>query len=51
MTAKPYLEAAHLADEDDLETMRSLRDIYARTGDDEKMLDLTGKIKAATGGQ
>ena len=51
MTAKPYLEAAHLADEDDLETMRSLRDIYARTGDDEKMLDLTSKIKAATGGQ
>ena len=51
MTAKPYLEAAHLADENDLETMRSLRDIYARTGDDEKMLDLTGKIKAATGGQ
>ena len=51
MTAKPYLEAAHLADEDDLETMRSLRDIYARTGDDEKMLDLTGKIKVATGGQ
>ena len=51
MTAKPYLEAAHLADEDDLETMRSLRDIYARTGDDDKMLDLTGKIKAATGGQ
>ena len=51
VTAKPYLEAAHMADENDLETMRSLRDIYARTGDDEKMLDLTGKIKAATGGQ
>ena len=51
VTAKPYLEAAHMADENDLETMRSLRDIYARTGDDEKMLELTGKIKAASGGQ
>ena len=51
VTAKPYLEAAHMADENDLETMRSLRDIYARTGDDEKMLELTGKIKVASGGQ
>ena len=25
--------------------MRSLRDIYARTGDDDKMLELTAKIK------
>ena len=32
----------------DLETMRSLRDIYARTGDDDKMLELTAKIKAAS---
>ncbi|MBS19197.1 MAG: hypothetical protein CL835_06520, partial [Crocinitomicaceae bacterium] len=30
-TAKPFLEAAHATDADDLETMRSLRDIYART--------------------
>lgn len=47
-TAKPYLEAAHATDANDLETMRSLRDIYARTGDDEKMLELTAKIKAAS---
>ena len=47
-TAKPYLEAAHATDAEDLETMRSLRDIYARTGDDDKMLELTAKIKAAS---
>ena len=47
-TAKPFLEAAHATDANDLETMRSLRDIYTRTGDDDKMLELTGKIKAAS---
>ena len=47
-TAKPYLEAAHAIDAEDLETMRSLKDIYARTGEDEKMLDLMDKIKAAS---
>ena len=47
-TAKPYLESAHATDDNDLETMRSLRDIYARTGDDDKMLELTAKIKAAS---
>lgn len=47
-TAKPYLEAAHATDANDLETMRSLRDIYTRTGDDDKMLELTAKIKAAS---
>lgn len=47
-TAKPYLEAAHATDANDLETMRSLRDIYTRTGDDNKMLELTAKIKAAS---
>ena len=47
-TAKPFLEKAHEVDADDLETMRSLRDIYARTGDDDKMLELTAKIKAAS---
>jgi tetratricopeptide (TPR) repeat protein len=45
-TAKPYLEAAHVSDANDLETMRSLRDIYARTGEDDKLLDLNAKIKA-----
>ena len=47
-TAKPYLEAAHAIDAEDLETMRSLKDIYARTGEDDKMLELMGKIKAAS---
>jgi tetratricopeptide (TPR) repeat protein len=47
-TAKPFLEAAHSINDGDLETMRSLRDIYARTGDDDKMLELTAKIKAAS---
>jgi tetratricopeptide (TPR) repeat protein len=47
-TAKPFLEAAHAVNDQDLETMRSLRDIYARTGDDDKMLELTAKIKAAS---
>ena len=47
-TAKPYLEAAHVAEPGDLETMRSLRDIYARTGEDDKLLDMTAKIKAAS---
>jgi len=47
-TAKPYLEAAHVSDASDLETMRSLRDIYARTGEDDKLLDLNAKIKAAS---
>ncbi|MDA0939575.1 MAG: tetratricopeptide repeat protein [Bacteroidetes bacterium] len=45
-TAKPYLEAAHVSDANDLETMRSLRDIYARTGEDDKLLDMNAKIKA-----
>ena len=47
-TAKPYLEAAHAIDAEDLETMRSLKDIYARTGEDDKMLELMGKIKSAS---
>ena len=47
-TAKPYLETAHAIDAEDLETMRSLKDIYARTGEDDKMLDLMDKIKAAS---
>ena len=45
-TAKPYLEAAHAVDADDVETMRSLRDVYARTGDDDKLLDMSTKLKA-----
>jgi len=45
-TAKPYLEAAHAQDGEDVETMRSLRDVYARTGDDDKLLDMSAKLKA-----
>ena len=45
-TAKPYLEAAHAQDSEDVETMRSLRDVYARTGDDDKLLDMSAKLKA-----
>ena len=46
VTAKPYLESAHSVDADDVETMRSLRDVYARTGEDEKLLDMSAKLKA-----
>lgn len=46
-TAMPYLEAAHVAEPTDLETMRSLRDIYARTGEDDKLVDISNKLKAA----
>ena len=45
-TAKPYLEAAHAVDTDDVETIRSLRDVYARTGEDDKLLDMSAKLKA-----
>ena len=46
-TAMPYLEAAHATAPDDLETMRSLRDIYARTGEDDKLVEISAKLKAA----
>lgn len=45
-TAKPYLEAAHAVDAEDVETMRSLRDVYARTGEDDKLMDMSAKLKA-----
>ncbi len=45
-TAKPYLELAHQTQPEDIETMRSLRDIYTRTGDDDKMIDINNKMKA-----
>ena len=45
-TAKPYLEAAHAINAEDVETMRSLRDVYARTGDDDKLLDMSAKLKS-----
>jgi hypothetical protein len=39
------LEAAHEANPEDIDTIRSLRDIYARTGQDELMLKMSGLLK------
>jgi tetratricopeptide (TPR) repeat protein len=44
-TAKPYLEAAHATNAADIDTIRSLRDIYARTGEDDLMLKMSGLLK------
>ena len=45
-TALPYLENALSVDPNDRETLRSLRDIYARVGMDEKMLEVSEKLKS-----
>lgn len=45
-TALPYLEKALEMDGNDRETLRSLRDIYARVGMDEKMLEVSAKLKS-----
>ncbi|MDA0729023.1 MAG: tetratricopeptide repeat protein [Bacteroidetes bacterium] len=45
-TAMPYLESAHASEPSDVETMRSLRDIYARTGEDDKLVEMSAKLKA-----
>lgn len=44
-TALPYLEKALDVEPEDRETLRSLRDIYARVGMDEKMLVVSAKLK------
>ncbi|MEC8597078.1 MAG: tetratricopeptide repeat protein [Bacteroidota bacterium] len=44
-TALPYLEKALDVEPEDRETLRSLRDIYARVGMDEKMLEISAKLK------
>lgn len=44
-TALPYLETALGVEPNDRETLRSLRDIYARVGMDEKMLEVSAKLK------
>jgi tetratricopeptide (TPR) repeat protein len=44
-TALPYLEKALEVEPEDRETLRSLRDIYARVGMDEKMLEVSAKLK------
>ncbi|MAO45826.1 MAG: hypothetical protein CL823_01615 [Crocinitomicaceae bacterium] len=46
-TAKPYLESAHEVNPEDLQTIRSLKDIYARTGEDEKFKVMNNLLKAA----
>jgi tetratricopeptide (TPR) repeat protein len=43
--ARPFLEAAHMANAEDIDTIRSLRDIYARTGQDDLMLKMSGLLK------
>jgi tetratricopeptide (TPR) repeat protein len=43
--AKPFLEVAMLANPTDIGTLRSLRDIYARTGEDNKLIDVSARIK------
>lgn len=45
-TALPYLEKALEMDGNDRETLRSLRDIYARVGMDEMMLEVSAKLKS-----
>ena len=45
MEARPFLEAAHEANPEDIDTIRSLRDIYARTGQDELMLKMSNLLK------
>ena len=44
-TALPYLEKALDVEPEDRETLRSLRDICARVGMDEKMLEVSAKLK------
>jgi tetratricopeptide (TPR) repeat protein len=43
--ARPFLEAAHLENAEDIDTIRSLRDIYARTGQDDLMLKMSELLK------
>ncbi|MBO74135.1 MAG: hypothetical protein CMD33_02560 [Flavobacteriales bacterium] len=43
--ARPFLESAHEANAEDIDTIRSLRDIYARTGQDDLMLKMSGLLK------
>ena len=45
-TALPYLEKALEMEPDDRETLRSLRDIYARVGMDDKMLEVSARLKS-----
>jgi tetratricopeptide (TPR) repeat protein len=42
--AKPYLEKAHEVNPEDRDTMRSLRDVYTRTGDNTKLEAINAKL-------
>ena len=44
-TAKPYLEIAHEVNPEHVQTIRSLKDIYARTGEDENFLKMNDLLK------
>jgi tetratricopeptide (TPR) repeat protein len=44
-TAKPFLESAFAVDNKDVETIRSLKDIYARTGEDDKFIQMNNLLK------
>ena len=44
-TAKPYLETAFSVNPEDVQTIRSLKDIYARTGEDNKFLQMNDLLK------
>jgi len=44
--AKPYLEKAHEINPEDRDTMRSLRDVYTRTGDNAKLEAINAKLNA-----
>ena len=45
ITARPYLETAYEVDPKDIETIRSLKDIYARTGEDDKFIIMNDLLK------
>lgn len=45
MKAQPIFERAYAINSEDMNTVRSLRDIYARTGEDEKMIEMTKLLK------
>ena len=45
ITAQPYLETAFEVDPKDIETIRSLKDIYARTGEDDKFIKMNDLLK------
>ncbi len=43
--AKPIFEHGHKINPEDVNTIRSLRDIYARTGEDDKLLEMSKKLE------